>query len=278
MPPEDRPPKRPRPRIAGPLEAFLRHPFVTMLPIVLLVAGAVFLGVQRDPEYTAQSRITVGNTDVNPFLLQEVVAGNQAVAASYARAIAAEPVAAAAGREVGISTAQAADRLSATQVPQSTLISVEATGPSSAAAVELANAGAQALIDYIARVNTSNDARSLFRQYQKAQGEARRAEQRTQALLRSSQRNSRKITNARVAQDLAALKASDLANRYRGASLEASAASRLTLIAPAADAASDRREVLEQLLVVGVAGGLVLGFALALLWTNWRVLRTLRNG
>ena len=137
--------------------------------------------------------------------------------------------------------------------------------------------GARALIDYIARVNRSNTAQSLFRQYQEAQGEARRAEQRTQALLKSPKRNTRRITNARIAEDLAALKASDLANRYRGASLEASAASRLTLIAPAADADSDRSDVLEQLLVAGAAGGLVLGFALALLRTNWHVLRTLRS-
>ena len=272
-----RPAKRPRPRIAGPLEAFLRHPFVALLPAILLVAGAVFLGIQRDPEYEAQARITVGNTNVNPFLLQEVVAGNQAIAASYARAIAARPVAVAAARDAGISPAQAADRLEATQVVGSTLIQVEGKGRSSRGAVALANAGAQALIGYVRRVNRSNEPQRLFKEYQRAQAAARRAERRTINLLRSSKRESRESTEAKVAQDLARLKAEDLAQRYRAASVESAAASRLTLIAPAAEADSDRRDVLEQLLIVGTVGGLVLGFALALLLANWRLLGTLRR-
>lgn len=267
-----------RPRIAGPLEAFLRHPFLTLIPLLLLVAGAVLLGVERDAEYKSASRIAVGNTEVNPFLLERVVAGNQAIAASYARAIEARPVAEDAARAVGISPEQAADRLQASQVPGSTLIQVEATGPSSGAAVELANAGARSLIDYIERVNRTDEAEDLFKQYQKAQAKARRAERRVQALLRSSQRNSERVTRARIAQDTAQLRATDLANRYRAASIEAAAASRLTLLAPAVDADSDRREVFEQLLVAAAAGGLVLGFALALLRTNWRLLRTLRGG
>lgn len=267
-----------RPRIAGPLEAFLRHPLPTLVPLVLLVAAAFVLGTERDPEYTSQARITVGNTDVSPFLLEKVVAGNAAIAASYARATEAEPVARAAGREVGISPAEAADRLSGTQVPGSTLIQVEAKGQSPAAAVGLANAGAEALIAYITRINRTDQAPSLFKQYRKAQADARRAERRTQALLSSSRPNQAKVTRARIAQDLALLRATDLANRYRDASAQATAASRLTLIAPAAGADSDRSEVLEQLLIAAAVGGLVLGLALALLLANWRVLRSLRSG
>lgn len=277
MPSAGTPAKPPRPRIAGPLEAFLRHPVITLLPAIVLVAGAVVLGIQRDPEYNAQARITVGNTNVNPFLLQEVVAGNQAIAASYARAIAAEPVSIAAARDIGIAPGQAADRLTASQVPASTLIEVEAKGGSPRAAVALANSGANALIDYIRQVNRSNEPERLFDQYQKAQAATRRAERRTVALIRSRGDNSRAAAQAKVRQDLARLKAEDLANRYRSASVEAAAASRLTLIAPAADADSDRADVLEQLLIVGAVGGLVLGFALALLRANWRLLGALRR-
>jgi capsular polysaccharide biosynthesis protein len=266
----------PRPRIAGPLEAFLRHPVLTLLPAILLVAGAVGLGTQRDPEYKSHARITVGNTNVNAFLIEKVVAGNQAIAGSYARAIAARPVAIAAARDAGISPGQAADRLDASQVPGSTLISVQAKGSSPRAAVALANAGATNLITYVRRVNETDEPDRLFKQYQKAQAAARRAERRTIALLRRDD-NSRAAAEAKVAQDLARLKAEDLANRYRAASAEAEAASRLTLIAPAADADSDRREVLEQLLIVSIVGGLVLGFALALLRANWRLLGALRR-
>lgn len=268
----------PRPRIAGPLEAFLSHPFLTLLPLIALIGAAIALGMERDPEYTAYARITVGNTDVNPFLLQEVVAGNQALAASYARAIEAEPVTRTAAGEIGISPATAAERLSATPIVQSTLIQVQATGPSTAASTALANAGADALIDYVRRVNQTNDADELFEEYQRAQAAARRAERRTQRLLSDRRRNqSRAATEARIEQDLAALKASDLENRYRAASQSASAASRLVLIQPAADADSDRRDVLEQLLIAGAIGGLVLGLGLALLRANWPILRALRR-
>lgn len=270
-------PRPPRPRIAGPLEAFLRHPVLTVLPLVLLLGGAAALAVQRDPEYTANSRISVGTTDVNPFLLQEVVAGNQALAATYARAIDTAPVITAASRATGIPPGTAADRLSATPVPGSTLIQVEATGPSEPASVRLANAGAQALIAYVRRINRSTEADELFKRYKQAQEDARLAERRTQRILQSSRRRSRAATEARIAQDVAVLRATDFAERYRAASASAANASRLTLIAPAADADSDRRDTIEQLLLVGAVGGLVLGLALALLATNWRILRALRQ-
>jgi hypothetical protein len=250
---------------------------LTLLPVLLLVAVALALGLQRDPEYSSHSRITVGTTDVNPFLLEEVVAGNQALAASYARAINTGPVVTAAGQAVGIPPGVAADRLSATPVPGSTLIQVGATGPSEAQAVGLANAGAEALMTYVRRINRTSEADELFKRYRKAQAEARRAERRTQGILQSDRRRSRAATEARIAQDVAALRASELAERYRSASASAANASRLTLIAPASAAGSDRRDVLEQLLLAGAVGGLVLGLALALLRTNWRILRTLRG-
>ena len=266
-----------RPRVAGPLEAFLRHPVTTLLPLLLLTAGAAFLGAQRDPEYTAQSRIAVGTTDVSPYLLQEVVAGNQSLAATYSRAIVTEPVVRGAARATRIPPAEAADRLSASQLPGSTLIQVEATGRSQAAAVALANAGAEELIEYVKRLNRTDETAELFKDYKKAQAAARRAERRTQELLHSERRDSPVTTRARIKQDLAALKASNLANRYRAASQSAANNSRLALIAPAAGADSDQRDVFEQLLLVGAVGGLVLGFALALLRANWRVLGALRR-
>ena len=271
------PPGPERPRLAGPLEAFMRHPVLTLLPLVLLVAGAVYIGTQRDPEHEADARIAVGNTNVQAFLLQEVVTGNQALAASYSRAIDAPDVSLAAARAVGIPPAAAAERLSGSPVPGSTLINVEATGPNGPESIALANAGADALIDYVKKVNTTDEADDLFRRYQKAQAKARRAEQRTQRLLRSSRRNSPAATEARIEQDAAALKASDLANRYRAATVEANSASKLTLIGPANESESDRDDVLEQLLLIGAIAGLVLGLALALLRTNWPVLRSLRR-
>src|SRR3954447_7330836 len=74
------PPRRARPHVAGPLEAFLRHPIIAILPVLLLTGGAVYLGVNRDPEYTAKARVNVGRTDVPAYTLQNVVIGNQGIA------------------------------------------------------------------------------------------------------------------------------------------------------------------------------------------------------
>jgi uncharacterized protein involved in exopolysaccharide biosynthesis len=87
----------------------------------------------------------------------------------------------------------------------------------------------------------------------------------------------RELARAQLVEDSAQLRASDLANRYRAVSLDGSTASRMNLIAPAATADSDRSDVLEQLVVIGAIAGLVLGIGLALLRSNWQLLRTLRR-
>jgi hypothetical protein len=271
----DEPPARPA--IAGPIEAFLRHPFVTLLPALLLVAGAIAIGVTRDPEYTAKARIVVGNSAVPSFYLQNVVIGNQQLAGTYARVIGAAPVVTRAAKQIGIPPAQAARDLSASPVASSTLIQVEGKGASERYTVALANAGADSLIRYVGRATgISGDARSLFREFKRAQGDARRAERQVQDLLKRSRRSSKELARRQLAEDTARLRASDLSNRYRAARSDAAQASRLTLIAPAAKADSDRRDVLEGMIALAAVGGLVLGLAVALLLTNWRVLRTLR--
>jgi hypothetical protein len=143
--------------------------------------------------------------------------------------------------------------------------------------VTLANAGAQALISYVGRTARSDQAQALFRRYQRAAIESRSAEAHTQSLLKVSSKPRSALTRAHIAEDLAQLRATDLANRYRAASGDSGANSRLTLIVPAADAKSDQRDVLERLLVIGAVGGLVLGLGLALLRTNWGVVRALRR-
>ena len=128
---------------------------------------------------------------------------------------------------------------------------------------------------YVQRVNSTNQSGTVFRLYQTAQGAARRAQGRVQVLLRSKA-SAQALTRAQLAEDSAQLKASDLANRYRTTTADTTNTSKLALIAPAAHASSDRRTMLERLVAIGVIGGLILGLGLALLRTNWRVLRAPR--
>ncbi|HEX8742428.1 MAG TPA: hypothetical protein VF712_04775 [Thermoleophilaceae bacterium] len=266
-----------RTRIVGPLEAVLRHPLLALIPLVLLVAGGAYLASARTPEYTAKARVNVGRADIPAYVLQNASYGNQVVAASYARSIDAAPVVQAAAQQTGLPVGTARDRLSATTIPDSTLIQVEATGPSSNDASGLANAGARSLIAYLKRITRSDEGARALRRYRDAQAVLRRLELRLDRLRRSNA-NARRVARAQLAVDAAGLEASQYANLYRQAeTAEGSSSAPLTLLAPAAKADSDRRSVLEQTIVIALAAGLVLGVGLALLAANWRTLRALRE-
>ena len=273
------PPRRGRPHVAGPLEAFLRHPIIAILPVLLLTGGAVYLGVEREPEYTAKARVNVGRTDVPAYTLQNVVIGNQAIAASYSRVVGTEPVTTRAGRVSGVGSGEARDRLSASPVPQSTLIQVEATGTNERDAVALANAGAEALIRYVQRVERQGGSRLLLDRFRAAQRRVTRLERRVESLSRgeNAKKNRNKLNDAQVDLDAARLASQNAANVYRLNEGSSPASASLSLIAPAADADSDYREKLEQLILLGVVGGLVIGLGLALLRANRRALRSLRE-
>src|SRR4051795_7333690 len=126
-PPYDPPPTTP---FVGPLESVIRHPFAAALPVVFLVAVALVIGLTRSPKYVSEARISVGRVDVPAFTLQNVVTGNQALASGYARAISARRVLTDAGKRIRIGPDQAADRLTASTIPGSTLIRVDGTGHS----------------------------------------------------------------------------------------------------------------------------------------------------
>jgi hypothetical protein len=265
-----------RPRAYGPVEAFVRHPVLTLLPVVLLVAVAGYIGLARDPVYTAKARVNVGRTDVPAYVLQNVVGGNQALAASYARVISTEKVVRDAARRAHVAPAKASSRLDASPIPGSTLIQVEGTGPNNDDAVALANAGSQALIAYVTRVTRDRESAAALKRYKEAQARVQKLLRRVRSLFRQGSSRLSDLSRAQVDFEAAKLRASNLANLYRATTADRST-SPLTLIAPASSASSDRATTLERLALIGLAGGLVLGLALALLRANRGRLRAMRE-
>jgi hypothetical protein len=85
------------------------------------------------------------------------------------------------------------------------------------------------------------------------------------------------LARALVDLDAAKLRASNLSNIYRSISADPTSGSPLRLIAPAATASSDRRQVLEQLILLGLAAGIVIGLGIALLRANRGRLRAMRE-
>jgi len=261
----------------GPLESILRHPLMVALPALALVALALVIGLLRSPVYTAEARINVGRVDVPAYTLQGVTVGNVTLAGSYARAVAAPAVIRGAAREAGLSQQEVREQLKASPIPGSTLIRVEAEGDSEGEARQLANAAAERLINYVTELNVrQQEARSLGRFRRAAEG-VERARARLGRAQRRSGPNSRAVEEARLDLSTAQLAARSIGNRVFQASVVPPPENLLQLVVPAATADSDRGSVLQELLLIGLVAGLVVGMALALARTNWHVLRRLRR-
>jgi capsular polysaccharide biosynthesis protein len=255
------------PAFVGPLEAMLRHPFLTLLPLLLCAGAAVYFGSERNPVYTAEARISVGRADVPAYTLQNVVIGNSTLAAGYARAVDAPAVAQRAARDAGIGPVDARKRLSASPIPGSTLIRVEAEGPSEVDAVRLANAGSDSLVRYVTRLNAEQEPTNVLTAFRRARARIDRLEARLAKLNRRPGRNRDAIRQAQLDLDVATLRASTLNDQYRGAQAN-TVDNLLQIIAPADSAKSDDSSYLQRLIILAVAAGLLIGMALALLRSN----------
>src|SRR5437764_5494476 len=271
-PPFDPPPVE---QYTGPIESVVRHPFAALAPVLLLVGVALFLGMSRSPTYSAESRINVGRADVPAFTLQNVIAGNQALAASYSRAIQARRVLLKAGRSIGIGPDAAGSRLTASPVPGSTLIRVDATGPSKRDAAKLANAGARSLIAYVTRLQAKMQHAGLLTQFRDAQAAVDRRGLRLRSLLRRHASRSA-LAAAHIDLLTAQLRTQRLRNQYNSSLDGPSPTSPLEMLAPANEVSSDFSSMLERMLLVGAAAGLIVGIGLALALANADRLRRRR--
>ena len=260
------------PSFVGPLESIFRFPLFAIVPVVALVLAGLAVGLLRSPVYTAEARISVGRVDVPAYTLQGVTVGNTTLAASYARALAAPNVVDRAARAAGVSPATARGNLAASQVPNSTLIRIEAEGDSAAEAQRLANAAGAELIRYVTKLNVQQQDDTQLTRYRRAQARAEKARTR---LLRAARRNpnSEAAEQARLDLRTAELHARSVGARVLQATAAPSAENLLQLVVPAADAESDKSDVLKEALLIGLAAGIVLGFALAMLRANWTLIR-----
>jgi hypothetical protein len=251
----------------GPLESALRHPFLAVVPVIVLVGIAAAIGLIRDPTYTAESRISVGRIDVPAYTLHGVIIGNATLASGYARTIDAESVVGPAGNAVGLSPSEARDRLSASPIPGTTLIRVEAEGPEQAQTVKLSNAGSRSLINYVEDLNRQETS-GLLREYRGARARQERARSTLDRLLGSPRSSRARLENARLDLASAQLRADTIGNQYRAVKGGPDTQNPLQFVAPAAEAKSDRRSMFQRLLLIGLAVGVLVGLALPLLREN----------
>jgi hypothetical protein len=269
------------PRV-GAFEAILRHWPLAILPVIVMVAAGIALGLARDPVYTAETRMTVGGIDVSqPGALSGLAIAGETLAQTFSRAIDAEAVVAPAGRAVGRSPDDVRRRVSANPVPESAVFRIQATGTSAREAERLANAAATSLEAYVASLSKPG-ARS-----EQVFTEFRRASVEYQAALAAKDLAERRlgpdpsdaaranVTRLRGEADAALLRVEGLRENYLKSLNARNAAPGVQQLTRAVGATSDQGSKLQLTLFAGLLAGLIAGVALATLRANRLVRRRL---
>jgi capsular polysaccharide biosynthesis protein len=257
----------------GVLEAMRWHWRLVLIPVVLLVAAGLALGLFRAPVYTATANLSVDFGAQNPSSLSGSVTAAQALAESYARSVDATPVVLQVSRKTGIPRDRVASQMSASPIPDSTVVKVSGTAGSAETATTLANVAATALTRYIATLNGTRQGSApvlaQFRQaesvYQDRLGHQEELAARVEANP-SDETAARELQQARVKTQVALLKKNSVGELY-GASQQAYVAP-LRFLNVASSASSDRLSRLQLLGFIGLVAGLAVGAALATVKAN----------
>ena len=129
----------PSPRRAVSLgTALRRYPVLALLPLVVLAAAGITLGLRRPPTYTASTTINVGTPDINSQATPGYVQAEQTLASAYSREVASQFVYNPVAKDLNIARGDVASRLSSSAVPASPTFTINATGSTPSGAVTLA--------------------------------------------------------------------------------------------------------------------------------------------
>jgi uncharacterized protein involved in exopolysaccharide biosynthesis len=253
------------------LAAVRRHWFVALFPVLLLVGGAVALGLKRPARYDASAVLSVGHVYVStPAGIPTIIDATQSLASTYSRAIHSGEVARDTTRRLGEGSSVSGS-ISATSIPESPLIRVSAESSSARDAVALANASADALATYVNRQVRDNSASAtLADRYREAALRYRERRSTSDRLRRRYNRdrtreNKAVRDRALAATDTAQLRREALRASYQEAVQGGTASIAVESFSRASGATSDRRSMMQILVFVGLVGGIAAGVALALL-------------
>ncbi|MCC6832845.1 MAG: hypothetical protein IT200_16020 [Thermoleophilia bacterium] len=251
-------------------EAVRARPRLVAGAALLVIVAAIVAGLLRTPVYTASTRMSVARIDSTSSTEAGFQDGVANVANAYARLVSARGVLAEVARTLSVPEDAVSGRLSAAALPDSPMFDVTATAGNADDARVTANAAANALRTYVARITATNpDADRLFQDYQVASrqlataraalGSARRQADARGATPQDADRAIR--AQARV--DAAQLRAQAVGDLYRQSLSGTASGNVIQILNPAGPAASDRRRTLVRYAAVGLIAGCLLGLALA---------------
>ena len=233
----------------SPFQAVVAHPFLTLLPILLMVGGAIAFGLTREPTWTSEARLSVGELTPSTQSAPGIVEANQQLASAFSRAIDARRVVAPVSRELGLTSTEV-QRLDATPIPESPVLTVSGTGPTERDAVAITRVGTSSLVRYIRRLgDTGPEERRLLGELTEARREVARLQETV-------------VAEPNPELDAAQLRARALESEY----LESTRNPRSTPVTelnPAEVGTSDWEKVLKLAIVVAALTGIAVGAALA---------------
>jgi uncharacterized protein involved in exopolysaccharide biosynthesis len=272
--------------IVGIFEALRRHKLLAILPLVLLTAAGIAVGLRHKPKYTATTQMWVSGFDLtSPGALSGYTDASSSLASTYARLATSQPVAIAAAKRTKLTPSAVQGQVTATPLPSSPIFSVTATTASSQESIVLANATSTALARFVgytlAQSGPTSTAFTQFRQAEAALNAKQTARDNAQrhASTNTSPGAEAALTTARTQYDVALARVQSLQTEYQG--LQASSTSgsgTASVLTPATYSTSDRSSFLQKTAFVGLLAGFVLGIALATLRANLLARRWRKGG
>ena len=255
---------QPAPRL-GLFEAILRSLPLVILPVLLLVGGAVAYGLTREPTYTSEARLNVGGVSLTTETIPGYTTAVQQLAVSYSRAMIAPRVINPVARQFNLRPREVAKRVSATPIQNSPVIRIRATSKDPGLARRLANAVSTSLISYAVALNKgSAESKRLFDDFKAAAKETQEAGARAQ----QEKPGSKRYRAWKTREDIARLRAQTAGGLYQRSVSGEATLNLVQRLAPAAPATSDRDSVLQQFIAGGLIAGLLIGVGLAVLRAN----------
>jgi capsular polysaccharide biosynthesis protein len=256
---------------------------ITVFCLLGVLLGAAFAFV-KSPTYNAEMRLVVGKTAQlsNLASVPGLDAAGQSLASSYSRLVDTDEVHAATAKKMG---GVLNGSISASPIPESTVVRLDATAATQERAVALAKAASAALVDAVNELNDqqSKSADAILKQYDAANQIKIAAQSQVNQL--QGQYNAQAAAGAGAATlnqlqtqieaaqskvDSANVKTEALQSAYQGVFNPTAINSQIIQPAGAPKATgSNRRSTLEAGVLIGLVAGALLGLGLAV-WIDLR--------
>ncbi len=174
-----------------------RHPFLVLLPTLLLLAAGIYVGNKKHPTYSATATINVGKSDINTQATPGYVTAAENLASTYSRVVQSQHVVNPAARALNQPVAAVSSHLTSTPIPNEPSFTITAKGSSSASAVALAHQAVVSLQRFVDQSASQQGGPSqLLAKYQSAQNLANQLELKASTLKARNALNTPGVTKA----------------------------------------------------------------------------------